>query len=192
MSLEHILLGMLREKPSSGFELKAEFDQSARLFWNAELSQIYPTLKRLEKRGELESELGDSIRGPKRRVYHVTPKGAEALREWLRSEPEAENSRFPYIAQVYFLHELEDLEETMRQVTRLRDLWAGRLENLERIDATIQQECGPLERQRPADFHSYLALRAGAHQLRGKLAWCEEALDLLETKRAAERRASGT
>ena len=50
MSLEHILLGLLRS-PKSGYELKAEFDVGVANFWPAELSQIYVTLKRLTKRG---------------------------------------------------------------------------------------------------------------------------------------------
>ncbi len=48
MSLQHILLGLLRE-PASGYDLKAYFDKSVRYFWAAELSQIYPTLQRMEK-----------------------------------------------------------------------------------------------------------------------------------------------
>ena len=52
MSLQHILLGLLRE-PASGYDLKAYFDSSVRYFWAAELSQIYPTLQRMEKSGRL-------------------------------------------------------------------------------------------------------------------------------------------
>ena len=50
MSLEHILLGMQRE-PSTGYELGKKFSEGARHFWFAELSQIYPTLKRMRDRG---------------------------------------------------------------------------------------------------------------------------------------------
>ena len=54
MSLDHVLLGLLRE-PASGFDLKGMFDQGIGHFWAAELSQIYPTLKRLERQGWLRS-----------------------------------------------------------------------------------------------------------------------------------------
>ena len=37
MSLEHILLGLLRE-PASGYDLKAIFDERIQHFWAAELS----------------------------------------------------------------------------------------------------------------------------------------------------------
>jgi PadR family transcriptional regulator AphA len=54
MSLDPILLGLLRE-PASGYDLKALLDHGIGHFWAAELSQIYPTLKRLEKDGFLTS-----------------------------------------------------------------------------------------------------------------------------------------
>src|ERR1700740_1459020 len=52
VSLEHILLGLLRQ-PASGYDLKAVLDHGIGHFWGAELSQIYPSLRRLEKRGLL-------------------------------------------------------------------------------------------------------------------------------------------
>ena len=50
MSLEHILLGALRE-PATGYELGKELAESAGHYWPAERSQIYPTLRRLQQRG---------------------------------------------------------------------------------------------------------------------------------------------
>lgn len=63
MSLEHILLGLLRE-PASGYDLKKLFDERIDYFWAAELSQIYPTLKRLEQRGWIRGREAASSRGP--------------------------------------------------------------------------------------------------------------------------------
>lgn len=74
MSLEHILLGLLRE-PATGYDIKNAFSASVRHFWSAELSQIYPTLKRLEQRRMLRSRLEPSPKGPNRRVYTLTEEG---------------------------------------------------------------------------------------------------------------------
>ncbi|HKW51009.1 MAG TPA: PadR family transcriptional regulator, partial [Candidatus Eisenbacteria bacterium] len=68
MSLEFILLGLLR-RPASGYDLKKFFDEGIGYFWAAELSQIYPTLKRLEKRGWVRGRAAASKRGSGRRVY---------------------------------------------------------------------------------------------------------------------------
>ena len=51
MSLKHALLGILGHGQMTGYELKQFFDSSVQHFWNAELSQIYPTLKSLEEGG---------------------------------------------------------------------------------------------------------------------------------------------
>ena len=82
MSLENILLGCLTA-PASGYDLKAYFDTRIRPFWSAELSQIYPALKRLESRGLLTSRTEPSKKGPARKVYTRTAKGREALIRWL-------------------------------------------------------------------------------------------------------------
>ena len=74
MTLDHILLGLLRE-PQSGYELKAAFDLSLNYFWPAELSQIYRNLKRLEADGAVTSRSAPSEKGPERRVYSLTPAG---------------------------------------------------------------------------------------------------------------------
>ena len=83
MSLEHILLGLLRE-PASGYDLKAVLDNGIGHFWAAELSQVYPTLKRMEKQGHLRSRRAASKRGPGRIVYELTTSGRKELAAWLR------------------------------------------------------------------------------------------------------------
>ena len=80
MSLEHILLGILH-RPASGYQIKNDFDLVFSHFWSAELSQIYRTLKSLEKRGLLTSKTERSEKGPDRRIYRRTADGRSALLE---------------------------------------------------------------------------------------------------------------
>ena len=67
MSVENIILGLL-EEPSTGYQIKRDFDEVFNNFWAAEQSQIYRTLKSLESRGLVRSRLEPSDRGPDRRV----------------------------------------------------------------------------------------------------------------------------
>ena len=113
MSLDHILLGLLRE-PGTGYDLGNAFSENVRHFWSAELSQIYPTLKRLERRGMLESRVEPSPKGPNRRVYALTEEGRAELLRWLRGGPAVGTERFAYLAQLYFMDALGDLCETPR------------------------------------------------------------------------------
>src|SRR5437588_510550 len=77
MGLDNILLGLLRQ-PASGYDLKRVFDEGIGHFWAAELSQIYPALKRLEKRRLLRARKVDSKRGPGKYVYQTTAAGQAA------------------------------------------------------------------------------------------------------------------
>ncbi len=98
MSLEHIVLGMLNP-PKSGYDLRAEFAAGMKYIWSAELSQIYPLLKRMEQSGLIRSESVRSDKGPPRLVYSRTAKGMKALEQWLLQEPILGTERFAYLAQ---------------------------------------------------------------------------------------------
>jgi hypothetical protein len=50
MSLAHVLLTSLIEKPSTGFELARRFDRSMGFFWNATHQQIYRELNGMQKK----------------------------------------------------------------------------------------------------------------------------------------------
>jgi DNA-binding PadR family transcriptional regulator len=77
-----VILGMLKLGVGTGYEIKKVIDFSTRFFWTASYGQIYPELKRLRKAGLVRAE--QAPRGKVRRtVYSLTPKGEQALREWL-------------------------------------------------------------------------------------------------------------
>lgn len=190
MSLDHILLGML-EHPAAGYDLGREFEASARLFWSAELSQIYPTLKRLEKKGYLASREVPSDRGPNRRVYERTQAGTEALEAWLREEPKLGHARLPHIAQFYFLGELGDPAETRRFLNGLKQSLKERLAVYRTIEATMRRECPSLDTVSHAQYHRYATLRAGTLVAEARLAWCDQTLADLAARTAVRTHETG-
>ena len=77
------VLGLLEQRPRSGYDLKRAVDRTIRHFWAASYGQIYPELRRLEDAGWIEGS--DGSRGARsRRVYSITPRGRTALLDWLR------------------------------------------------------------------------------------------------------------
>ena len=79
-----VILGLLRGRSRSGYEIKQVVDRSTRFFWAASYGQIYPELRRLEDEGLIEGE--DAPNGGRaRRVYRLTAAGHSALVEWLTS-----------------------------------------------------------------------------------------------------------
>ncbi|NKB87638.1 MAG: hypothetical protein GKS06_05405 [Acidobacteria bacterium] len=181
MSLEHILLGQLRQ-PSTGYELGKEFDDGAGHFWPAERSQIYPTLKKLEQKGWLTCSEQPSERGPRRKVYATTDAGFEELRKWLTEGPQIGRERLAYIAQVYYLGALDDFEAGLAMIRKMQARWRQSLALFEHIERAVVEESGDWQDLEPCDFFPRASLGTGLHLMRAKLAWCDETIQRLETR----------
>jgi PadR family transcriptional regulator, regulatory protein AphA len=106
VSLRHALLGLLAGSPMSGYELNRKFERSLLNVWPAGHSQIYPELARLSEAG-LIRQSGSGARGKK--TYEITPAGLDAVRAWLRTEPD-HASRNPAFLRVFFLWLMEPEE----------------------------------------------------------------------------------
>ena len=193
MSLPHILLGLLR-KPASGYDLKTEFERGIRHFWSAELSQIYPTLKRMEGLGWLSSATEPSARGPDRRVYTRTEAGRDELLRWLGGHPQVGSERFAYLAQIAFMDELGDFGRTLDFMRALKIRLAAWKAELREIEAGVFAVMPGYPDDLPAEeLHHHVTLRMGLHTLAAKLAWCDETIARLELRLATTTgRRSGT
>ena len=182
MSLNHILLGLLRE-PAAGYDLKAVFDERISHFWSAEFGQIYPALNRLEERGLLRSHVEPSDRGPNRRVYGLTEEGRQELLRWLASGPAVGTERFAYLAQLYFMDTFGDLHETRAFMTALKrrlSEWLGRLEE---IEAAVTADHGSApEYFSEGGFHRFATLRMGILSIGSKVQWCAETLAAIDRR----------
>jgi PadR family transcriptional regulator, regulatory protein AphA len=185
MSLDHILLGFLRE-PASGYDLKAMLEKVSRHFWHAELSQIYPTLKRLERQGLLESRSQPPDRGPDRRVYRITDEGRTELHRWLQDGPAVGRDRLEYVAQVFFLGQLEGVDDRLAFLERLEAALRSRSDTFEDIAGMILSGTGGPEQMPDDVLWMHLSLRMGQRVVDARLTWVEEARQVLGAGRAEE------
>ena len=185
MSLDHILLGLLRQ-PATGYDLKNVFGETVQHFWSARLSQIYPTLKRLEQRQMLDSRWEPSPKGPDRKVYTLTDAGRTELLRWLRDDPAVGTERFAYLAQLYFMDTIGDIHETRAFMTQLRDHFSRWLAQLQEVERDILATYGGApEHYSDAGFHQFAALRMGIHSIGSKVAWCDETLAAIDRRLAS-------
>ena len=81
-----MLLGLLSATPASGWDLKRRLAEDPARGWDADLSQIYPALRRLLRGGFVSLKRRRSTHGPPRREYRVTAAGRRELRDWF-AEP---------------------------------------------------------------------------------------------------------
>ncbi|MDR3586285.1 MAG: PadR family transcriptional regulator [Desulfosporosinus sp.] len=84
MPVKHAILGILKEVPRHGYELKSIFDERIGNFWNLNYGQIYTTLDRLEKEGFVSGTEEEQDSRPDKKVYDISPKGVQELERWLQ------------------------------------------------------------------------------------------------------------
>lgn len=182
MVLKYILLGLLSE-PASGYELKKTFNDSLNHFWAAELSQIYPTLKKMKSEKLIVSKRMRSVIGPDKKLYSRTKKGKEELLKWLSGKPLYGYYRFHYAAQAFFLSEKKDAKKALQFYCELREMFQTKLAELEQIEESLKgMEPGWLDVLPEESFYPYLTLRMGIHKMAGNIAWCDECIAHIERR----------
>ena len=81
--LERALLGLLRQKPQSGYDLRKLFTTTPVRHFSDSPGSIYPALRRLQARGWV-SAAAAKPDPRQRQEFRITAEGKRALVEWLR------------------------------------------------------------------------------------------------------------
>ncbi|MFH1488123.1 MAG: PadR family transcriptional regulator, partial [Pseudomonadota bacterium] len=75
--------------------------------WRVGTSQLYALLKRLEQRGQLQSNIETQDTRPSKRVFSLTEAGRKTFLEWLRSPTtQIRHFRWEFISKLFFFHTL--------------------------------------------------------------------------------------
>jgi DNA-binding PadR family transcriptional regulator len=102
---ELLLLGLLRENPKHGYEIKRKIKEILFLFAGVDLKSIYYPLRVLEKKGLITKHTGKQGRRPQRFVYKLTKKGQARFNELLaRSFLDFKRPQFSLDLSLYFLN----------------------------------------------------------------------------------------
>ena len=168
-----VILGMLKLGVATGYDIKRVIDTSTRFFWTASYGQIYPELKRLRKAGLVRAE--QAPRGKvKRTVYSLTPKGEQALHEWLAdSQDVLFEIRDESLLRLFFsdLLSRDEVIVNLRTQEHIFDLILERFREIE-VDA----KAGVAEGR----VYPYVALRYGIDFITFSRDWYAETARRLE------------
>lgn len=87
LTLEHILLAFLDQKPKHGYELHQELREASGIsqIWYVKQALLYAILEKLEQRGYLTSQVVQGKSYPPRKYFHLTEIGKSSLQEWLKT-----------------------------------------------------------------------------------------------------------
>ncbi len=105
--IEHelLLLGLLRESPKHGYDIKIKIRKILSLFAGVNIKSIYYPLRILEKKGLVTKRTSKPGRRPLRFVYALTPKGKDRFDELLsKSLLNFKRPQFSLDLSLYFLH----------------------------------------------------------------------------------------
>ena len=77
--IEHelLFLGLLKDGPKHGYEIKRLIDEELFPFVGLKIKSIYYPLKKMEKLGLIEKDVGREGRWPEKFVYSLTAKGSK-------------------------------------------------------------------------------------------------------------------
>ena len=159
-----VILGLLRFRPRSGYDIKRSVELSTRFFWGASFGQIYPELRRLERSGLVDVEQSADA-GRKRKVFRLTAVGEHALDEWLRSDSELFQYRDEGLLKLFF----GDLVETEAVLANVR----GMREWREQAVLFFRTEIEPHAREDADEGHPFPhhALQYGISMLESQAEW---------------------
>ncbi|MCZ2527851.1 helix-turn-helix transcriptional regulator [Streptomyces sp. NPDC059506] len=185
--LEFAVLGLLRESPMHGYELRKRLNTSLGMFRAFSYGSLYPCLKTLVGRGWLVEEPGPEVQDPlagalsgrrAKIVYRLTAEGKEHFEELLsHSGPDAWEDEHFGVRFAFF-------GQTEREV-RMRVLEGRRSRLEERLDRMRASLARTRER---LDDYTLELQRHGMESVEREVRWLNE---LIETERASRDRRSG-
>jgi DNA-binding PadR family transcriptional regulator len=181
--LELAILGLLKERPMHGYELRKQLAQKLGLFWTVSFGSLYPTLKKLERRGVVEKVPGDAAdeRPRRKQEYRITAAGEADFLQLLGELDAQELEEEKFSLRLAFFSYLRP-EIRLRLLERRRSYLHERLEQAERA----------LRRAKRlrADTYTIALMRHGVNGINADIAWLGELISA-ERVRIAEERGDG-
>jgi len=145
--IEHelLFLGLLKESPKHGYEIKKKIKEILSLFAGVDLKSIYYPLRVLEKKGLVTKKISKAGRRPERFVYCLTSKGERRFEELLtESFLNFKRPQFSLDLSLYFL-------KYTKPGTAKRRL-RGRMLVLKRISRGLRQMVSSSKKKRPSSL----------------------------------------
>ncbi len=183
---DYVILGLLAERPLSGYQIKKIVDIRFKFFWSESFGQIFPALKSLAEQGLVQECPQEDAGGRAVKTYAITAVGRESLVNWLGQPVEKESFRLEILLKTYFsgyaapeamLAHLGAFEESHASQLHILTLFQKELESIPDDDENHG------EILRVIDF--------GQKANRAYLDWCRETKQYFEQKQLAQAAKSG-
>lgn len=184
-----MVLGLLLERPSYGYEVAARWTRRFSSFLGGEARRVYQIIDQLEKQGLVESVPQDSPRRlrrgrgsqqDRRQYVRVTADGAKAYKIWSLGSTKEDTVNVELLGRIATVRVL-GLPAMRVVVERYEEECHERLQDLEaQLSELKPGEAQALEME--------LVLQHGAIETRAQLEWAEQAHEIIDEHERKEKR----
>jgi DNA-binding PadR family transcriptional regulator len=164
--LGYALLGLVHQKPMSGYALRTIFATTAMGGYSDSPGAIYPALRRLEARGWVRGRAETSTGLRKRRVYTATARGSKAFKDWLK-EPVVREDVVRGTAELMLRFAFTDHALGGAEAARFLGQYADELSRyIPELEQFLRSEAG-----QKMQLSARLALECGIEEYQARLRW---------------------
>ncbi len=178
-TLGYALLGLLARESYSGYDLGRQLKAPIGFYWHARYSQIYPELAKLEAEELAIFEVVEQHDLPAKKVYTITEKGREALKEWVTAATDLPPMRDELILKTFSLW-LADPEQAIALFHQQIELHTKQLQHYEEFERKLEEDKEDVSNSFSPLFATYATLKVGLDYERMYIQWCHWTIAQLE------------
>lgn len=141
---ELLFLGLLKDGPKHGYEIKRQLKEVLFPFISLELKSIYYPLKKMEAKGWIKKETGREGRWPEKYIYRITREGERRFKQVLNASfLSLKRPYFNIDLSLYFLPYIKPEIATRR--LRARIIYLSRIKrDLAKLKSSLKAKQGHL------------------------------------------------
>ena len=172
--IDLVILGLLAHEDLTGYDIKKYIDGSISFFWKGSFGSIYPALSDMEQQGLVKRMKSDNSGGREKIAYHLTKKGEDALKAWLKEERVSNELKYETLLKLYF-GGVEDRSVTIRNIELFEENIRQNLEILKMYKTNLEKVLNEEDH-----LYYYLTVTFGIDTYEAYLKWCARSKKLLK------------
>lgn len=171
----YVILGLLAHEPLAGYDIKKRIEQRISSFYDISYGQIYPELARMEEQGLVAKKVESGEKKPDRKVFSITQKGRDELRQWVSKPVEEEKVHYEILLKLFFGSQIP-VHDNLHNINTFSSRCTEKLHLLQMYERELRSILGE------SLDHSYYLVTVlfGIQVYKAYLNWAEEAVEILK------------
>ncbi len=180
MSVRHMILGILYEEPTHGYNIKKVFYKNLLQDFGINDGQLYPALNQLEQDGLISKEIVVQEKGPNRHRYSISEHGKKEFFNWLEGdEDENKSIRYDFFRKDRFLIKCNFLQHLKPELLKRKILAQITLGEKKLADFSLAHSSMTNRQVKP---HRLKILELGINLQEARLNWLRGFIEMIENE----------